>query len=337
MSIESVPLAGLFPGQGAQFAGMANGFADEAVVRDTFAEASDVLGYDTWRLAAEGPAERLNDTVFTQPMMLTTVLAAFRAWVLHSGRWPVVAAGHSLGELTAYTAAGLFEFADALRLVRRRAELMQSCVPAGQGGMAAVIGLSGEQVDALCRRLRDEGLHVEAVNFNEPQQTVIAGLHPALAEAQIRCEAAGARRVLPLPVSAPFHTNLLLPVGRALRAEMRELTLRNARFAVVNNLDADMRTEPNEVADALALQAHQPVQWLDGMHTLMRQRPAVALEFGPGRTLAGFAKKAGLPLRVLPVSDSASLDAAVRTVESMEAVIDSAAAKHRYEPLKEAA
>lgn len=306
---------GLFPGQGAQYVGMLDGFAAEPVVRQTLAEASDVLGQDLWALAAQGPATALNDTRNTQPLMLATVLAAYRAWAARTGHRPRVAAGHSLGEITAYTAAGVFSFGDALRLVRHRAELMQACVPAGTGGMAAVIGLGGDEVDAICRGCRKEGLIVEAVNFNEPRQTVIAGLLPALAEAQTRLEAAGAQRVLPLPVSAPFHTSLLAPVGAALRDTMATMTLRMARFGVVSNTDGQIRREPAEVSTSLARQAYQPVQWLTGLRRLGAVGADLAFEFGPGRTLAGFAKKSGLALRVLPVSDSRTLDAAVRALE----------------------
>jgi len=306
---------GLFPGQGAQFVGMLDGFAGERAVRETLEEASDVLSQDLWALAAQGPAALLNDTVNTQPLMLATVLGAYRAWTSRTGLKPVAAAGHSLGEITAYTAAGTFAFADAVRLVRRRAQWMQDCA-GGTGGMAAVVGLPGTVVDAICRACRAEGLCVEAVNFNEPEQTVIAGLEPGLSVAQARCEQAGARRVLPLPVSAPFHTSLLEPVGAALRRAMLGLHMQPARFPVVNNLDAVMRTEPAEVMQALALQAHHPVRWVDGLRVLARQDAVLAFEFGPGRTLANFAKKCGWPLKVMPVSDSATLDAAVRAVET---------------------
>lgn len=304
-------IAALFPGQGAQQLGMLAGFADHAPVRDTFAEASAALGCDLWALAQQGPDAELQRTVNTQPLMLTAGLACYRAWREAGGGEPVVAAGHSLGEFTACAAAGVFSLADAVRLVRRRAELMQACVAEGAGAMAAVIGLDGDTVDGLCRETAAVGPLVEAVNFNETLQTVVAGLAEGVAEVSRRCTEAGARAVMPLNVSAPFHTSLLRPAAEGLGQALAALSLAPARFPVAANVDGRPRTEPAEIAAALVAQACSPVHWLPCQQTVAGYGPDRALEFGPGRTLAGFAKRSGVGLRVLGVADPAGLERAL--------------------------
>ncbi len=304
-------IAALFPGQGAQQLGMLAGFADHAPVRDTFAEASTALGFDLWALAQRGPDAELQRTVNTQPLMLTAGLACYRAWREAGGGEPVVAAGHSLGEFTACAAAGVFSLAEAVRLVRRRAELMQACVAEGEGAMAAVVGLDGDTVSSLCREAAAEGPLVEAVNFNEPLQTVVAGLAEGVAEVSRRCTEAGARAVIPLNVSAPFHTSLLRPAADGLRQALADLNLAPARFPVAANVDGRPRTKPADIAAALVAQACSPVRWLPCQQAVAGFEPDRVLEFGPGKTLAGFAKRSGLGRGVLGVADPSGLERAL--------------------------
>ena len=314
-------IAAVFPGQGAQQQGMLAGFADHSVVRDSFAEASDALGLDLWALAQQGPEAELQRTVNTQPLMLTAGLACYQAWRRAGGHEPAVAAGHSLGEFTACAAAGVFSLADAVRLVRRRAELMQGCVAEGEGAMAAVIGLDGDTIRNLCREVTAANALVEAVNFNEPQQTVVAGLAEGVDEVSRRCTAAGARAVMPLRVSAPFHTSLLRPAAEGLEQALAALKLAPARFPVVGNVDGQPRNRQQDLSQALVRQACSPVLWLPCQQAVAGFEPGLVLEFGPGKTLAGFAKRSGLGLRVLGVADPAGLDRALeRLAAGAEAV-----------------
>ncbi|PLZ02491.1 [acyl-carrier-protein] S-malonyltransferase [Burkholderia sp. WAC0059] len=303
----------VFPGQGSQSVGMLNAFADNAVVRETLEEASDALGQDIGKLIAEGPAEELNLTTNTQPVMLTAAWAVYRAWQQAGGPAPAIVAGHSLGEYTALVAAGVLAFRDAVPLVRFRAQAMQGAVPVGEGGMAAILGLDDDTVRAVCVEASSAGV-VEAVNFNAPSQVVIAGHKAAVEKA---CEVAkekGAKRALSLPVSAPFHSSLLKPASDQLRDYLAGVTLREPVIPVVNNIDVAIVREPAAIRDALVRQAAGPVRWVECVQAIAAQGVTQVLECGPGKVLAGLTKRIDGNLTGLSVADPASLDEALKRV-----------------------
>jgi [acyl-carrier-protein] S-malonyltransferase len=252
----------VFPGQGSQSVGMLNAFADNAIVRETLQEASDALDQDLGKLIAEGPAEDLNLTTNTQPVMLTAAYAIFRAWQAAGGPAPTIVAGHSLGEYTALVAAGALKFRDAVPLVRFRAQAMQNAVPVGQGGMAAILGLDDDTVREVCKEASVAGV-VEAVNFNAPAQVVIAGHKAAVEKACEVAKAKGAKRALPLPVSAPFHSSLLKPASDQLREYLASVDVQVPSIPVVNNVDVAIVNEPAGIKDALVRQAAGAVRWFD--------------------------------------------------------------------------
>ncbi|HEV7802518.1 MAG TPA: ACP S-malonyltransferase, partial [Burkholderiales bacterium] len=252
----------VFPGQGSQAVGMMRPYAESAVVRAVFAEASHVLGQDLWTLVAEGPADALNSTVNTQPLMLTAGYATYRAWREAGGPEPSIVAGHSLGEYTALVVASVLSFAEALPLVRFRAQAMQDAVPLGTGAMAAILGLDDDAVRKACSEAA-QGDVVEAVNFNAPSQVVIAGHKAAVERAAAAAKAAGAKRALMLPVSAPFHSSLLEPAAQRLSQFMARTTLHTPRIPVVNNVDVATIAEPAAIRHALARQACNPVRWVE--------------------------------------------------------------------------
>ena len=299
-------LAVVFPGQGSQSVGMMQGFAESKVVRDTFAEASAVLGQDLWQLVAQGPAEELNATVNTQPVMLTAALAMYRAWREAGGPAPAVVAGHSLGEYTALVVSGALDFADALPLVRFRAQAMQEAVPLGAGAMAAILGLDDDAVRAACAEAA-QGEIVEAVNFNAPSQVVIAGHQGAVERGAAAAKARGAKRAVMLPVSAPFHSSLLKPAADRLRERLQSVAFRAPEIAVVNNVDVAMLTDPAQIKDALARQACNPVRWVETVQAFAAQGVTHVVECGPGRVLAGLTKRIEGGLQGFAVTDPASL------------------------------
>ena len=303
----TTPFAFVFPGQGSQAIGMLNGFADNAVVRDTIAEAGEALQFDLGKLIAEGPKEALDLTTNTQPVMLACAVAFYRAWIAAGGRAPVIVAGHSLGEYSALVASGVIAFADAVPLVRFRAQAMQEAVPVGQGGMAAILGLSDDDVRAACAEAA-QGQVVEAVNFNAPAQVVIAGHKAAVERACEIAKAKGAKRALGLPVSAPFHSSLLQPASDRLRDYLITLTFSAPQIPLINNVDVAIVTDPALIKDALVRQAAHPVRWVESMQHIAAGGVTRLVECGPGKVLAGLAKRIDSQLQADAIVDQASLD-----------------------------
>lgn len=310
-----VALAFVFPGQGSQTVGMLDAYGSSAVVRDLLARADGALGEPLSAMIAGGPADALGLTVNTQPAMLVAGLAAFLSWREAGGPEPVAVAGHSLGEYTALTAAGAFTIEDAVRLVRIRAQAMQEAVPVGQGGMAAILGLSDDAVRQACVEASAEGQVVEAANYNAPMQVVIAGHKAAVERACERAKGLGARRALPLPVSAPFHSSLLRPAGERLSGVLAGTRLDVPRYPLVNNIDAEVETDPARIRDALVRQAWGPVRWVEVILRLKALGVTRVIELGPGKVLAGLVSRIDKDLQVASVHDPASLEAALKEIE----------------------
>jgi [acyl-carrier-protein] S-malonyltransferase len=298
----------VFPGQGSQSVGMLNAFADHAAVKETLAEASDALGQDIGKLIAEGPAEELNLTTNTQPVMLTAAVAVYRAWQAAGGPAPTVVAGHSLGEYSALVAAGAIAFKDAVPLVRFRAKAMQEAVPVGEGGMAAILGLSDDDVRAACAEASAAGV-VEAVNFNAPAQVVIAGAKAAVEKACEIAKAKGAKRALPLPVSAPFHSSLLKPASDRLREYLANVAVGAPAIPVINNVDVAIVNDPAAIKDALVRQAASPVRWVETVQKMKADGVTRVVECGPGKVLAGLTKRIDGDIVGDAIFDPASLEA----------------------------
>ena len=306
------PFAFVFPGQGSQSVGMLDAWGDHPTVQRTLAEASDALGEDVARLIREGPKDALDLTTNTQPVMLTAGVACYRAWRDEGGAEPAVVAGHSLGEYSALVAAGVLTLADAVPLVRLRAQAMQQAVPVGAGAMAAILGLDADTVrDACAAVAADTGEVVEPANFNDPKQTVIAGSSAGVDAACERLKAAGAKRALLLPVSAPFHSSLMRPAAEALRERLAGVTLRAPRIPVVNNVDVAAPTDPDAIRDALVRQAAGAVRWVEVVAALRDRGVRHVVECGPGKVLAGLVKRVDAELVAASLYDPAGL-AAVR-------------------------
>ena len=303
----------VFPGQGSQTVGMLSAFADHAVVRETVQEASDALNQDLGKLIAEGPAEDLNLTTNTQPVMLTAAYAIYRAWQQAGGPAPAIVAGHSLGEYTALVAAGALAFRDAVPLVRFRAQAMQTAVPVGEGAMAAILGLDDDAVRAVCAEASVAGV-VEAVNFNAPSQVVIAGHKAAVEKACEVAKAKGAKRALPLPVSAPFHSSLLKPASDQLREYLATVNVNVPSIPVINNVDVAVVNEPAAIKDALVRQAAGAVRWVESVQAMAAQGVTHVVECGPGKVLAGLTKRIDGNLVGASVFDPASLDETLKLV-----------------------
>jgi len=304
----------VFPGQGSQAIGMMAGFAHHAAVRTTFDEASDVLQQDLWRLVAEGPETDLNQTINTQPVMLTAGIAVWRAWLAARGAQPTVVAGHSLGEYGALVAAGALAFADALPLVRFRAQAMQEAVPPGTGAMAAILGLDDAAVAVACAEAAIGNEVVEPVNFNAPGQLVIAGHREAVERAVAAAKAKGAKRAVLLPVSAPFHSSLLKPAAERLAARLAQVSVHAPVLPVVHNVDVAEHADPDGVRNALALQAASPVRWAQTVNAFAKRGVTHLVECGPGKVLAGLTKRIAPGMTGLAITDDASLDAAIAAV-----------------------
>ena len=302
-------IAFVFPGQGSQQIGMMDGFAAHPVVRETFAEASAALGDDLWQLVERGPAEALNLTRNTQPVMLTAGVAVWRAWQAAGGAAPSYLAGHSLGEYTALVASGAIAFRDAVPLVRFRAEAMQEAVPAGAGAMAAVIGGDEAAIAEACREAA-QGEIVEAVNFNGPGQIVIAGNKGAVERAMAAAKARGAKRAMLLPVSAPFHSSLLAPAAARLAQRLAHVDVAAPAIPVVHNVDVTLHATPGEIRAALARQAASPVRWTETVQWLAAHGVTSIVECGPGKVLAGLARRIDESLTVFALTDGAALDEA---------------------------
>jgi len=300
-------LAMVFPGQGSQSVGMMQPYGDLAAVREVLAEASDALEQDLGKLMADGPAEQLSLTVNTQPVMLTAGYAAYRAWISLGGAEPAVVAGHSLGEYTALVAAGVLSFRDALPLVRFRAQAMQEAVPQGQGAMAAILGLDEDAVRAACAEAA-QGEVVQAVNFNSPGQVVIAGHAAAVKRACDAAKAKGAKRALPLPVSAPFHSALMQPAAERLQQYMQGVAFSAPRIPVINNVDVASYDDPARIKDALVRQACNPVRWVETIQAFAAQGVTHVAECGPGKVLAGMTKRIDGGLESLALVDRAGIE-----------------------------
>lgn len=301
-------LALVFPGQGSQSVGMLAELAGEfAQVEQTFAEASAVLGYDLWRLIQDGPDSELQLTAVTQPAMLTAGVAVWRVWRAAGGPIPAVMAGHSLGEYSALVCAGALPFGQAVRLVRQRGEYMQQAVPVGSGAMAAVLGLDRAAVEAACAGSARPDETVAVANYNAPLQSVIAGHTSAVARAGTAAQSAGAKRVVPLPVSAPFHCSLMRPAADALTPALIAASIQSPDVPVINNVDVAAANEPAAIRDALIRQIYSPVRWVEVIQAMHARGVTHVVECGPGRVLAGLSKRICGELESLAVLDPASL------------------------------
>ncbi|EHQ51672.1 ACP S-malonyltransferase [Ectothiorhodospira sp. PHS-1] len=300
-------LACVFPGQGSQSLGMLAALAEAfPQVRETFQEASDVLGLDLWALTQEGPADDLNRTENTQPAMLAAGVAVWRAWTAQGGSEPVVMAGHSLGEYTALVCADALDFDAAVRLVAERGRLMQNAVPAGEGAMAAILGLDDEQVRTVCREAAAAGV-VEAVNYNAPGQVVIAGETAAVERAIALAGEAGAKRSVKLPVSVPSHCSLLKSAASNMHVRLESVRVGTPAIRVIHNVDVASHAEPDVIRAALAAQIHRPVRWVETVQAMAADGVTTVLELGPGKVLTGLNKRIDKSLTVACVQDPDSL------------------------------
>jgi [acyl-carrier-protein] S-malonyltransferase len=303
-------LAMVFPGQGSQSVGMMSRYEAFPVVRDTFGEASAALGEDLWTLVESGPDEALNQTVNTQPAMLAADIAVYRAWRAAGGAAPAVLAGHSLGEYAALVAAGSLKFADAVPLVRFRAQAMQEAVPTGVGAMAAVIGLDADGIRDACREAAQAQI-VEPVNFNAPDQIVIAGHREAVERAIDAARARGAKRAMLLPVSAPFHSMLMQPAAEQLATRLGEVAVDAPTLPVIHNFDVSVANTPNGIRAALAAQAASPVRWVETVRAFASRGVTHMVECGPGKVLTGLAKRIAPEITALPMNDGDSIASAI--------------------------
>lgn len=306
------PFAFVFPGQGSQSVGMLDAWGDHPVVADTLREASDALGEDLGRLIHEGPKEALGLTTNTQPVMLVAGVAAWRVWRAEGGALPSVVAGHSLGEYSALVAAGVLTLADAAPLVRFRAAAMQEAVPVGTGAMAAILGMDAERVKAGCAEAQatfgaGSAEVVEAVNFNDPAQTVIAGSKTAVEKACEVLKANGAKRALPLPVSAPFHSSLMKPAAERLREKLAGVALATPSIPLINNIDVAVESDADRIRDALYRQAFGPVRWVECVQAVRARDIGAIVECGPGKVLAGMTKRIDANIQGAALYDPATL------------------------------
>ena len=307
-------LAFVFPGQGSQKIGMLAELAAEyPVVQSTFAEASEVLGYDLWALVQSGTQEEINLTERTQPLLLTASVAVYRVWLEINGAQPAFMAGHSLGEWSALVCAGVVAFKDAVKLVQQRGKFMQEAVPAGQGAMAAIIGLDDALIIEACKKA-EQGEVVSAVNFNSPGQVVIAGAAAAVERASALCKEAGAKRALPLPVSAPFHTELMRPAAERLAEQIAATVFSAPAVPVVHNVTADTEADPEKIKALMIEQVFSPVRWVDCVNTLSAKGITLTLECGPGKVLSGLNKRINAELSAVSVEKPEELQAALALV-----------------------
>jgi [acyl-carrier-protein] S-malonyltransferase len=306
------PFAFVFPGQGSQSVGMLDGWGDNAIVAQTLVEASDALGEDIGALIKTGPKEALSLTENTQPVMLVAGVAAYRVWMSEVGIAPQAVAGHSLGEYSALVAAGALSLSQAVPLVRLRAKAMQEAVPVGTGAMAAILGMDADAVIAGCaevtQSLGDGAVEVvEAANFNDPSQTVISGSKLAVEKACELLKSRGAKRALPLPVSAPFHSSLMRPAAEKLRERLDSIEFAQPQVALINNIDVSVEAEPDSISDALYRQAFGPVRWVECVRAIKARQIDCLVECGPGKVLAGMAKRIDAQMTGLAMFDTPSL------------------------------
>ena len=300
----------VFPGQGSQSRGMMNGYADFPAVRDTFAEASDVLKQDLWKLVAEGDDADLNATINTQPIMLTAGIAVYRAWQSQNGAKPAILAGHSLGEYTAVVASGALNFADALPLVRYRAQCMQQAVPEGVGAIAAILGLGDDLVRAVCVE-GAQGEVLEAVNYNSPGQVVIAGNRAAVERGMDLAKAKGAKRAIMLPMSVPSHCIMMKDAAEQLRAHLNNVSVKTPDIPVMHNADVAAYSEPAMIKDALVRQLYLPVRWVETIQAFGKQGITHNVECAPGKVLAGLNKRIDTNQQAMALNDGEALKAAL--------------------------
>ena len=306
------PFAFVFPGQGSQSVGMLDAWGDHPVVVEALKEASDALGEDLGKLIHEGPKEALALTTNTQPVMLVAAVAAYRVWMSETGVAPQAVAGHSLGEYSALVAAGVLTLSQATPLVRFRAQAMQDAVPVGTGAMAAILGMDAARVMTGCAEVMASfGTHstevVEAVNFNDPAQTVIAGSKAAVEKACEVLKANGAKRALPLPVSAPFHSSLMKPAAEKLREQLESVEFGSPQMALINNIDVAVEVDADRIRDALYRQAFGPVRWVECVQAIKAHGLTMLIECGPGKVLAGMVKRIDAEMTGAPLFDPASL------------------------------
>jgi malonyl CoA-acyl carrier protein transacylase len=305
----------VFPGQGSQAVGMLKDLAENyPVVKSTFDEASQVLGYDLWALVQEGPAEELNKTWQTQPALLASSVAIYRVWQSINGAQPEFMAGHSLGEYSALVCAGVIDFKDAIKLVELRGKLMQEAVPSGTGAMFAIIGLDNDSIQKACEQAA-QGQVVAPVNFNSPGQVVIAGNKDAVERAGALCKEAGAKRALPLAVSVPSHCALMKPAADKLAITLNDITFNTPKFAVINNVDVKVETSAEKIKAALIAQLYSPVRWTESVEEMAKQGVTLLVEMGPGKVLTGLTKRIVDSLSACAVNDKASLDVAIENTK----------------------
>lgn len=301
----------VFPGQGSQAIGMLAELAEHyPIVTETFAQASDVLGYSLWDLVQNGPEEELSKTWKTQPALLAASVAIWRVWQEKQGKMPQMMAGHSLGEYSALVCAGVIDFAAAIKLVELRGQLMQEAVPAGTGAMYAIIGLDNDAIAKACEEAA-QGQVVSPVNFNSPGQVVIAGNKEAVERAGALCKEAGAKRALPLAVSVPSHCALMKPAADKLAVALQEIEFKQPEIQVVNNVDVKAQTDANAIRDALVRQLYNPVRWTETVEFIADKGITQLLEIGPGKVLTGLTKRISKEMNAAAVNDIASLDAAL--------------------------
>jgi [acyl-carrier-protein] S-malonyltransferase len=316
MGIVMKPFAFVFPGQGSQSVGMLDAWGDNPIVAQTLQEASDALSEDIAALIKNGPKEALALTTNTQPVMLVSAVAAYRVWLAETRLVPSVVAGHSLGEYSALVASGVLTLAQAAPLVRLRAQAMQDAVPAGQGAMAAILGLDAAKIIAVCADITSANREigsVHAANFNDPGQTVISGSKAAVDAACEQLKAAGAKRALMLPVSAPFHSQLMRPAAEKLQEALKAVTFAAPQIAVINNIDVSVQTDAATIKDALYRQAFGPVRWVECVAAIKARGVTTIVECGPGKVLTGLVKRIDAELTGAPLFDPASL-AEVKTL-----------------------
>lgn len=300
----------VFPGQGSQAVGMLAELGEKfSIVKDTFAQASEVLGYDLWALVQNGPAEDLNQTFRTQPALLASSVAIWRVWQEQGLTQPENLAGHSLGEYSALVCAGVIDFQQAIKLVELRGQLMQEAVPAGVGAMYAIIGLEDEAIAKACEEAAQDEV-VSPVNFNSPGQVVIAGNKAAVERAGALCKEAGAKRALPLPVSVPSHCALMKPAAEKLAVALKEIEFNTPTIPVINNVDVIAETDPEKIKQALVRQLYSPVRWTEGVQLMSENGVEKLYELGPGKVLTGLTKRIVKTLTAAAVNDTATLEAA---------------------------
>jgi len=305
-------LAFVFPGQGSQKVGMLAEVAEHnSMVASTFTEASDALGYDLWSLVQQGPQQKLNMTEITQPALLTASVALWRVWQHAGGANPALLAGHSLGEWSALVCADVIDFSAAVKLVRSRGQYMQEAVPADVGAMAAIIGLSDEWVEKACEQGSSQEAFVSPVNYNSPGQLVIAGHKAAVEQAMLLCKEAGAKRALPLPVSAPFHTALMKPAAERLWSEIDATEFRCPTIPVVHNVTAAVESDPEKIKKLMVEQIHSAVRWVECVQALAAEGVSATLECGPGKVLSGLSKRIERSLTTFNIDTIAALESSL--------------------------